>query len=205
MSTVSILPTPHLPSFWAKLRNLGCRSGLEVLTTCSPSNFDYVKSLGADAVFDYNSPTCAADIRAHTNGKLYYVWDTIGTPSSYAIGASCLSSSPPAGQKMHYGTINPPPEAGILSDDVAVTFTLAYSCQGEAWEMGPWKFPASPEDYEFIVKWMPTTQKLLAERKWKPHRQEVRKGGLEGVLGGLEDLKEGRVSGVKIVFRIGEP
>jgi len=44
-------------------------SGFEVLTTCSPSNFDYVKSLGADKVFDYNSPTCAADIRKYTDNK----------------------------------------------------------------------------------------------------------------------------------------
>ncbi|EPE32021.1 GroES-like protein [Glarea lozoyensis ATCC 20868] len=37
-------------------------SGLTVVTTCSPGNFEYVKSLGADAAFDYNSPTCAKDI-----------------------------------------------------------------------------------------------------------------------------------------------
>lgn len=29
------------------------RSGYNVVTTCSPHNFDYVKSLGADTVFDY--------------------------------------------------------------------------------------------------------------------------------------------------------
>lgn len=29
------------------------RSGYNVVTTCSPHNFDYVKKLGADSVFDY--------------------------------------------------------------------------------------------------------------------------------------------------------
>lgn len=29
------------------------RSGYKVVTTCSPHNFDYVKELGADNVFDY--------------------------------------------------------------------------------------------------------------------------------------------------------
>jgi NADPH:quinone reductase-like Zn-dependent oxidoreductase len=29
-------------------------SGLKVVTTASPKNFDLLKSLGADAVFDYN-------------------------------------------------------------------------------------------------------------------------------------------------------
>ena len=33
--------------------NETCRSGLTVITTASPRNFDFVKSLGADHVFDY--------------------------------------------------------------------------------------------------------------------------------------------------------
>lgn len=32
-----------------------CRSGLTVITTASPRNFEFVKSLGADHVFDYVS------------------------------------------------------------------------------------------------------------------------------------------------------
>lgn len=39
-------------------------AGYEVLTTCSPRNFDYVKSLGASKVFDYQSPTVTEDIIA---------------------------------------------------------------------------------------------------------------------------------------------
>ena len=66
-------------------------------------------------------------------------------------------------------------------------------------------FPAKPEDYEFMITWMKTAQKLLEEGKWRPHRQEVREGGLEGVLTGMEDLKKEKVSGAKLVYRIGEP
>lgn len=33
------------------------RCGLRVLTTCSPRNFELVRSYGADVCFDYNSPT----------------------------------------------------------------------------------------------------------------------------------------------------
>jgi NADPH:quinone reductase-like Zn-dependent oxidoreductase len=32
---------------------MGIRSGLEVITTSSPHNFELLKSLGADHVFDY--------------------------------------------------------------------------------------------------------------------------------------------------------
>lgn len=41
---------------------LGVASGHEVITTASPKNFDYVKKLGAVAVFDYRSPTVVKDI-----------------------------------------------------------------------------------------------------------------------------------------------
>lgn len=39
-------------------------AGLKVVTTCSPRSFDYVKGLGADIVFDYNSPTVVEDAAA---------------------------------------------------------------------------------------------------------------------------------------------
>jgi NADPH:quinone reductase-like Zn-dependent oxidoreductase len=43
---------------------LAVAAGYEVITTCSPKNFDYVKKLGAAEVFDYNSPTVVLDIVA---------------------------------------------------------------------------------------------------------------------------------------------
>ena len=41
---------------------LAAAAGYEVIATASPRNFDYVKSLGASEVFDYNSPTVVPDI-----------------------------------------------------------------------------------------------------------------------------------------------
>jgi NADPH:quinone reductase-like Zn-dependent oxidoreductase len=41
---------------------LAVAAGYEVITTASPRNFDYARSLGASHVFDYHSPTCVADI-----------------------------------------------------------------------------------------------------------------------------------------------
>jgi len=41
---------------------LAVAAGYEVITTASPKNFDYVKSLGASTVFDYRSPTAISDI-----------------------------------------------------------------------------------------------------------------------------------------------
>src|SRR5262245_28814701 len=66
-------------------------SGLTVVATCSPRNFDYVKSLGADAVFDYNSPTAIDDIRAFTDGKLRLAWDCISLKATAEFCARCMA------------------------------------------------------------------------------------------------------------------
>jgi NADPH:quinone reductase-like Zn-dependent oxidoreductase len=48
---------------------LAVAAGYEVITTCSPRNFDYVRKLGATWAFDYHSKTAVADIVAALKGK----------------------------------------------------------------------------------------------------------------------------------------
>lgn len=181
------------------------RSGYEVITTCSPKNFDYVKSLGADAVFDSRSPTVGNDIRAYTKNKLYDVWDTIGEHGSPKACAAALASSYPEGQKIRYGTIVGTPDQNPPREDAEIKWSLGYTAMGAAIDVMGFKAPAQPGHYEFATKWMAFVEKLLKDRKLKPHRIEVRKGGFEGVLTGLRDLKEGRVSCAKLVYRVGYP
>ncbi len=49
---------------------LGVAAGYEIVTTCSPHNFEYVKKLGASYAFDYSSPTIVEEILAVLNGKV---------------------------------------------------------------------------------------------------------------------------------------
>jgi NADPH:quinone reductase-like Zn-dependent oxidoreductase len=51
--------------------------GLRVLTTASSKNFDLVKGLGADEVFDYREDGVVEKIRAATDNALYIAIDTI--------------------------------------------------------------------------------------------------------------------------------
>jgi len=46
--------------------------------------------------------------------------------------------------------------------------------------------------------------RTIFEDRFKPHPYEVIPGGLAGVSQGLQDLKAGRASAVKYVFRVGE-
>ena len=48
---------------------LAVAAGYEVFTTCSPRNFDLVKSLGASQAWDYKSPTVVKDITKAFNNK----------------------------------------------------------------------------------------------------------------------------------------
>ncbi|KAI0048821.1 dehydrogenase [Auriscalpium vulgare] len=52
-------------------------SGLRVLVTASPHNFELLREYGADEVFDYKDPQVSQKIRAATGGKLKHAVDTI--------------------------------------------------------------------------------------------------------------------------------
>ena len=62
--------------------------------------------------------------------------------------------------------------------------------------------PASSADFEFGKKWFALSEKLLAEGKLVPHPAKVGSGGLEGVIQGLDDMKNGKVSGQKLVYNL---
>ena len=58
-------------------------AGYEVISTASAKNHDYVKSLGADQVFDYKSPHVVEDITSALAGKeLVGVYEASGWPDS---------------------------------------------------------------------------------------------------------------------------
>ena len=54
---------------------LATASGLEVITTASKKNFDFVKGLGAVEVFDYSSPGVVGDIMAYVKGNDFVAYD----------------------------------------------------------------------------------------------------------------------------------
>ncbi|KAI8931620.1 hypothetical protein NX059_011272 [Plenodomus lindquistii] len=166
-------------------------TGCEVIATASPHNFDLVRKLGADQVFDYKDPECGDKIRKATNDKLKLVFDCIAEGSSPDIIAKALSSS-----GGHVSTLLPVKSFG--RDDVKHNFTFAYTSLGEKYND---RFAASQEDYEFGKKFWAHAEDLINSGKVKTHPTNVRKG-LEGVPQGLNDLKDGKVSGVKLVYTV---
>lgn len=166
-------------------------TGCEVIATASPHNFDLVRKLGADQVFDYKDPEVGAKIRKATNDKLKLVFDCIAEGGSSDITAAALSSS-----GGHVSTLLPVKD--YPRDDVMHKFTFAYTSIGEQYND---RVLASQEDYEFGVKFWKSAEELINSGKIKTHPTEVRKG-LQGVPQGLKDLEAGKVSGVKLVFTV---
>lgn len=153
-------------------------------------------------MFDYNSPTCAADIRKLTNNKLYYVLDVISEPTSAKICTDALSTDSTT-RKPTYSSLLPQ-LAELPRDDVNNTFTFAYTFVGEGYTGGPFLIPPSSEDFEFSKRFTRIVEKLLEQDRIKFHPIEMRTGGWQGVLAGMDELRHGKISGKKLVFKASE-
>lgn len=64
---------------------LAVASGYEVITTASPKNWDYVKSLGASQVFDYRSKTLSRDVASAISNTNFAGALAIGNGSTESI------------------------------------------------------------------------------------------------------------------------
>ncbi|KAI2473615.1 putative alcohol dehydrogenase [Annulohypoxylon bovei var. microspora] len=176
-------------------------SGLTVITTASPHNFELLKSLGADAVFDYRSPTASAEIKALTKNKLTLAWDCTG--SGGELVAHALSDTEPS----TYATIMAVDKElvqGINSKIDGPHFHIGYDVFGIPYQWFDGIAPAKQDEYEHAVRFMETARELLQKGTIKPIRTIVNQGGsgLEGVLKGLEELKEGKISAGKFVYTL---
>ncbi|KAL9025020.1 MAG: hypothetical protein Q9196_006085 [Gyalolechia fulgens] len=171
-------------------------SGYHVVTTCSPHNFDFVKSLGADVVYDYKQPGASNEIRRLTGDHLKIVLDTISIESSAKFCAEAISTEGGV-----YTSLLP---VTVPRSDVKSDLVLAYTAFGEPFKLGPQSFAAVPDDQAFAASWWLLAEQCLATGKIKVHPPSVREGGLEAVLDGLDLMRKDRVSGQKLVHNVSE-
>ena len=169
--------------------NSSSRAGYSVVTTCSPRNFSFVKSLGAEAAFDYRDVACVSQIRAFS-GPLKFVWDTISLASSAKLCSQVIAA------EGTYGSII---KVELPRRDVKTTFSLGYTAIGEPVTKGSAEFPDNLGDFEFCKGWIAYVQELLDTGSLKVHPVRRLKG-LDKVLDGVELLRKDALSGEKLVF-----
>lgn len=131
-----------------------------------------------------------------TGGSLTLVLDTIATAETAEISAESMSSAK-GGIYCNLMGVEFPRE------DVKCVFFLGYTGLGEHYNFRGERWPIVIEDYELVKSLGALTEALLEEGKINPHPAAVRPGGLDSINTGLEDLRNKKVSGQKLVYMIG--
>lgn len=174
-------------------------SGLKVIATASPHNFEYLKSLGATEVFDYKAPNIGSEIRSYTGNTLKLAWDCAG--AGVEIIGNALSSD---GGKFASINFESGDRIKEINPNVDGPYnTVAFEVFGEHFS----KFgetPPKPDEFEFAKIFAEVSRQLLEEGKLKAPRIALNRGGdgLEGALQGIDDLRANKVSGEKLVYTL---
>ncbi|THH06161.1 hypothetical protein EW146_g9700 [Bondarzewia mesenterica] len=170
-------------------------SGFRVLAFASPKNFDLVRSLGADEVFNYKDPEASKKVRDATQGQLKFAVDTFCEKQTPKQVADALSD-----------------EGGVVSailpyqsvrENIKVVNSIAYTLLGKNLNF-PMKFTATELETARGRKYAQLLSDVLATGKIKPNPTRVFPKGLASVPEGLQYMRDGKVSGEKITYRIAD-
>lgn len=169
-------------------------AGYKVLTTASPRSFDLVKKYGADSVFDYKSPTVVADI-IKEYPSLTKAVDCFSEGNSTSICAAVLK---PSGGKV----VTLLPNGKSSTPGVTYDLVMSYTGFGHPFQwlppIGP-KFEARPDDRATLARFYETLPQLIDVLK--PIPTITLKDGFDGILEGLDKLRQGQVIGGKQVVK----
>jgi NADPH:quinone reductase-like Zn-dependent oxidoreductase len=168
--------------------------GYQAITTCSPHSFELVKKYGACAAFDYTSPTALEDIKK-TYPDLSVAMDCFSQGESTSFCCKAMGSK--GGKVITLLNSGPSKVPGVETKMI-----LAYTLVGEPFQwwapVGP-KFAASPSDRAALVRFFGLLPSIIGERLRAPPIQ-ILEGGFDGLLDGLDLLRQKKVSGKKLVM-----
>ncbi|KAI0264909.1 chaperonin 10-like protein [Gloeopeniophorella convolvens] len=161
--------------------------GLRVITTASARNFDLVKGLGADEVYDYHDADVVDKIRATTGNVLDIAVDTI---SEGQTPQQVTSSIGPQGGSVAIILPYESPRA-----DVKVTFSGAPNLLKHVSSSVCWYAPSYELLQEPHAAWfVDVLKKILATGKIKPNPILVWPNGIADAKEGLRFMQDGKVT-----------
>ncbi|KUI53673.1 Protein TOXD [Cytospora mali] len=183
---------------------LGKLAGLYVIATGSKRNHELLKSLGADAVVDYNDADWPEQVREITHDGLQHAFDCIsekGTPQAISRAMSPTKG----GHIVGILPLRNIQEEGLENKKVRLESTIVYTVFERPLQYGAFnncgRDKPTPEDKAVWEKYLSMLPGLLSSGKLKPNRVRER-GGLQDILAGFKEQEEGKVSAEKLVYRI---
>ncbi|KAM5363073.1 hypothetical protein ACJA88_013716 [Fusarium oxysporum] len=137
-------------------------AGYNPIVTCSPTNNCLCESFGASACFDYNSPTCGADIRLHTDNSLAYVVDCVTNVATMTMCYEAIGS-----QGGTYIALDATANTvKYTRRDIRADWVMANTLLGEPCKLdGVYGRPSAPEHREFASHCFRLAERWLAEGK----------------------------------------
>ncbi|KAF4313996.1 Alcohol dehydrogenase superfamily zinc-containing [Botryosphaeria dothidea] len=172
------------------------KTGLTVITTCSPKHFDLVKSYGAKHAFDYNSGDVIEQIKS-VAPELKYVFDTIGTKSSSGSASQAVSGK---GGKLC--TVRPgKANTEDVVSGIEVSDVLVWTAFLKEHRYGEFYWPPSKDDHELSAELFEKLPEWLETGVIKPNATRVL-AGLESVPKGFDMHRNKEISGFKIVYKV---
>ncbi|CAG8902794.1 unnamed protein product [Penicillium egyptiacum] len=175
-------------------------AGLRPIVTCSKSNVDLVRRFGAEHVFDYSDPECAAEIRRYTGGTLAYTLDCVAIAETTQL---CYNAMGRAGGR--YVTLEPFRSAIAETRPLTIepSWLLALTVFGRKVDIdGEYSRDARPDDHRFAAELTVSVQALLDQGKFDTHPIKVMTGGWDGVKDGVDMIRTQAMSGQKLVYPV---
>ncbi|CZS97564.1 hypothetical protein WAI453_008696 [Rhynchosporium graminicola] len=176
------------------------KHGFNVVTTCSPHNFDVVKKHGATYVFDYNDPKVAENI-AKAVPDLAYGFDCIGNSTSSTLSGQAMGSK----EGSVICTVRPgKANTENVPSNVKVTDVLVFTAFLKPhvyetvykWDTHPEDHALSKEMYEKIPEW--TQDGSLVPQK----PRDMGKLSVDSLKEAMELNRQGKVSNEKLCFQV---
>ncbi|KAL2851163.1 chaperonin 10-like protein [Aspergillus pseudoustus] len=165
--------------------------GLSVIAIASPENFEYIKLAGADVVLDRNNPDEALHrIREITKGDLRLAFDAVG-PRTARLCAKALRS----------GTQRPPLTLVALA---GLPRNVEQDAAFDGISLPTVKVKLFHNEPEYGSSLLKELTAYLTDGRLKPPPISVLAGGFDAVNVGLLQLRNGQISGQKLVVRVNE-
>ncbi|KAJ7192840.1 chaperonin 10-like protein [Mycena pura] len=181
-------------------------AGLRVISTASEGNIEFVKALGADAVFDYTDSRAPKLIVEATGNQLRAAMDCISD------GMTTVQTVMSMGAEGGTVATLLPYTSRRRDVPVETVFVLAYSIFGKASGAPdsiidiefPFKFPANSGHLENAITYCEMLSTILARKALRPIPVRMYPHGLASVRVGFEDMKAGKVHAEKITYVIAD-